>query len=73
MIISIEFDDPITAGKLLTAKLTQLLKIDLERNYLFVIYDNREENFKFIFLINNSFGRIEESKMSYKTGNSQYT
>ena len=60
-----EFDDPITAG---IRKVKKLLKEDLERNYLMAIYNNRVENFKAIFLIDNILGRIEESANELQDG-----
>ena len=63
-----EFDDPITAGNVVTEKIKKLLKEDLERNYLTAIYNNRVENFKAIFLIDNILGRIEESANELQDG-----
>ena len=65
---AIEFDDPITAGNVVTEKVKKLLKEDLERNYLMAIYNNRVENFKAIFLIDNILGRIEESANELQDG-----
>ena len=65
---AIEFDDPITAGNVVTEKIKKLLKEDLERNYLMAIYNNRVENFKAIFLIDNILGRIEESANELQDG-----
>ena len=65
---SIEFDDPITAGNVLSAKVKKLLKEDLERNYVMAIYNNRVENFKSIILIDNILGRIEESENDLQDG-----
>ena len=47
---SIEFDDQITAGNVLTAKIKKLLKEDLERNSLMAIYNNRVENCKSVLI-----------------------
>ena len=58
---AIDFDGPITAGNVVTEKVKQLLKEDLERNYLMAIYNDRKQNFKSVFLIDNILGRIEES------------
>ena len=57
---AIEFDDPLTAGNVVTAKVKKLLNEDLERVYLIAIYNSRVENFKSVFLIDNIVGRIEE-------------
>ena len=65
---AIEFDDPITAGNVLITKVKNLLKEDLERNYLMAIYNNRVENFKSVFLIDNILGRIEESENELQDG-----
>ena len=53
---AIEFDDPITAGNVLITEAKKLLREDLERNYLMAIYNNRVENFKSVFLIDNILG-----------------
>ena len=45
-----------------------LLKEDLERNYVMAIYNNRVENFKSVFLIDNILGRIEESENELQDG-----
>ena len=65
---AIEFDDPIKAGDVIITKVKKLLKEDLERNYLMAIYNNRVENFKAIFLIDNILGRIEESANELQDG-----
>ena len=65
---AIEFDDPITAGNILIIEIKRLLKEDLERNYLIAIYNNRVENFKSAFLIDNVLGRIEESGNELQDG-----
>ena len=38
------------------------------RNYLMAIYNNRVENFKSVFLIDNILGRIEESENELQDG-----
>ena len=45
-----------------------LLKVDLERNYLMAIYNNRVENVKSVFLIDNILGQIEESETEHQHG-----
>ena len=65
---AIEFDDPIRAGNVLITKVKKLLQEDLERNYLMAIYNNRVENFKSVFLIDNILGRIEESENELQDG-----
>ena len=65
---SIEFDDQITAGNVLTAKIKKLLKEDLERKFLMAINNNRSEKFKSVILIDNILGRIEESKNELQDG-----
>ena len=70
---AIEFDDPITAGNVLITKIKKLLKEDLGRIYLMAIYNNRVENFKSVFLIDNILERLKNPRMSYKTGNLHYT
>ena len=66
--LHLEFDDPITAGNVIILKVKKLLKEDLERNYLMAIYNNRVENFKSVFLIDNILGRIEESENELQDG-----
>ena len=63
-----EFEDLITADNVLTAKVRKLLKEDLEINHLMAIYNNRVENFKSVFLIDNILGRIEESVNELQDG-----
>ena len=65
----IEFEDRITAGNVLAAKVKKFLKEDIERNYLMSIYDSNVENFKSVFLIDNILGRIEESANELQDGN----
>ena len=65
---AIEYDDPLTAGNVVTAKVKKLLNEDLERVYLIAIYNSRVENFKSVFLIDNILERIEESENKLQDG-----
>ena len=38
---AIEFDDSVTAGNALTAKVKELLEEDVERNYMVAMYNNK--------------------------------
>ena len=46
----------------------KLLKEDLENNYLMAINNNRLENLKSVFLIDNILWRIEESENELHDG-----
>ena len=49
----VEFNDQKIAGNVLTVKVKELLKEDLERNYLMAIYISRAENLKSFFSIHS--------------------